>query len=79
MIILGLGPICELCLKPFLDSAGFDEVVSEYEEAGKPKRVMTVKKNLEFIYNVNNSLMESKDIIEILKLKISTRYYAELC
>jgi len=67
MTILGLGPICELCLKPFLDSAGFDKVVNIYGEVEKPKRVMAIKKNLEFIYNVNNCLMESKDLKEILK------------
>jgi hypothetical protein len=75
MTILGIGPMCELCLKPFLDSAGFNKVMSEYEEAGRPKRVMTFKRNLEFIYNVNNSLMELKDLKEILKKLIDNVFH----
>jgi hypothetical protein len=67
MTILGLGAVCELCLKPFLDSAGFNSEMSEGEEDIELSRVMTIKKNLEFIYNVNNSLMESKDLKEISK------------
>ena len=65
MTILGLGAICESCLKPFLDSAGFNSEMSEDEEDIGLSRVMTIKKNLEFIYTVNNSLMESKDLKEI--------------
>jgi hypothetical protein len=67
MTILGLGAVCELCLKPFLDSAGFNSEMSEGEEDIELSRVMTIRKNLEFIYNVNNSLMESKDLKEISK------------
>jgi pSer/pThr/pTyr-binding forkhead associated (FHA) protein len=67
MTILGLGAVCELGLKPFLDSAGFNSEMSEGEEDIELSRVMTIKKNLEFIYNVNNSLMESKDLKEISK------------
>jgi hypothetical protein len=65
MTILGLGAICESCLKPYLDSAGVDGEISEDKEDVELSRVMTIKKNLEFIYNVNNSLMESKDLKEI--------------
>ena len=67
MTILGLGEISELSLKPFLDSSGFSDETSEYGEIAESNRVMTIKKNLEFIYNLTNSLMESKDIKEISK------------
>jgi hypothetical protein len=65
MTILGLGEISKTSLKPFLDSAGFSGEVDAYGEFVKPDRVMAVKKNLEFIYNMNNLLMESKDLKEI--------------
>jgi len=64
MTILGLGEICESCLKPFLVSAGFNSELSE-EEEDIDFRVMSIKKNLEFIYNITNSLMKSKDLEEI--------------
>jgi pSer/pThr/pTyr-binding forkhead associated (FHA) protein len=67
MTIIGLGPMCELLLKPSLDSAGFYKLVSKNGEAYKPKRVISIKKNLEFIYNVNNFLVELKDINKIFK------------
>jgi hypothetical protein len=66
MTILGLGEDCGSCLKPFLDSAGFTAEVNEYGMFIKPLRVKAVKKNMEFIYNMNRSLMESKDHNEIL-------------
>ncbi len=65
MTIIGLGEVCKTSLKPFLDSAGFSGEVDAYGEFAKPNRVMAVKKNLEFIYNMNNLLMESKDLKEI--------------
>jgi len=65
MTILGLGEICKTCLKPFLDSAGFSSEVDEYGEPVKPARVMALKKNLEFIYNMSECLMESKDLKEV--------------
>ena len=65
MTILGLGEICELCLKQFLDSSGFCFKMSENGDRAERHRVMAIKKNLEFIYNVTNSLMESKDLREI--------------
>ena len=65
MTILGLGEMSELSLKAFLDSAGFSSEVNEQGEFVKPDRVMAIKNNLEFIYNMNNSLMESKDLKEI--------------
>ena len=68
MTILGLGAICESSLKPFLDSAGFYNEVNEQGEVVEPNRVMAIKKNMEFIYYVNNSLMESKNNEEILKI-----------
>jgi len=61
MTILGLGEDCGSCLKPFLDSAGFCAEVNEYGMFIKPLRVNAVKKNMEFIYNMNRFLMESKD------------------
>ena len=67
MTILGLGEMSESSLKPFLDSAGFSSEVNKQGEFVKPLRVMANKKNLEFVYNMTNSLMESKDLKEIFK------------
>ncbi len=66
MTVLGLGDIARRSLKPFLDSAGFSVGANEYEKTVRPERVMAVERNLEFIYKMNNALMESKDIREIL-------------
>ena len=65
MTILGLGEMSKTSLKPFLDSAGFSGEVNEYGDLVKPERIMTVKKNMEFIYNITDFLSESKDINEI--------------
>jgi len=67
MTILGLGEMSKLTLKPFLDSAGFSSEVDENGDLVKPNRVMAVKRNMEFIYKMNNLLMESKDINEIFQ------------
>jgi len=67
MTIVGLGPFCDLYLKPFLDSAGFNKVVSMDVEAGRPKRVISIKKNMEFIYRVDDCLTDPKDIKEIFR------------
>lgn len=65
MTILGLGEICESILKPILDSAGFSSEVDEFGDVVKPDRVMALERNLEFIYDINKCLMESKDLKEI--------------
>jgi len=65
MTILGLGEMSELRLKQFLDSAGFRFESNEYEEIIEKQRGMALKKNLQFIYNVTNSLNDSKDAKEI--------------
>jgi hypothetical protein len=65
MTILGLGEDYRSYLKTFLDSAGFSAEVNEYGMFNKPLRVKAVKKNMEFIYNMNRFLMESKDHKEI--------------
>jgi len=65
MTILGLGEVCVTLLKPFLDSTGICDESYENGDVPKPPRVMAFKKNLEFIYSVHNSLMESRDINEI--------------
>jgi pSer/pThr/pTyr-binding forkhead associated (FHA) protein len=67
MTVLGLGDIARRSLKPFLDSAGFRVGANEYEKTVRPERVMAVERNLEFIYKMNNALMEAKDIREILE------------
>jgi pSer/pThr/pTyr-binding forkhead associated (FHA) protein len=67
MTVLGLGDIARRSLKPFLDSAGFRVGANEYEKTVGPERVMAVERNLEFIYKMNNALMESKNIREILE------------
>jgi pSer/pThr/pTyr-binding forkhead associated (FHA) protein len=65
MTILGLGEDCELCLKPFLDSAGFSGKIGEDADLAESDRVMAMKKNMEFIYSVDSSLKESKDLNEM--------------
>jgi two-component system, NtrC family, sensor kinase len=65
MTILGFGEMSQSALRPFLDSAGFSSETDEYGEFIKPERVMTIRKNMEFIYNMNNYLMESKDLKKI--------------
>ncbi len=72
MTILGLGPISDSSLKLFLDSAGFYSEVNEEGEAIESNRIMSIKKNMEFIYYVNNSLMESRDNEEILKILLDS-------
>jgi pSer/pThr/pTyr-binding forkhead associated (FHA) protein len=67
MTVLGLGDIARRSLKPFLDSAGFSVGANEYEKTVRPERVMAVERNLEFIYKMNNALMEAKDIREVLE------------
>jgi pSer/pThr/pTyr-binding forkhead associated (FHA) protein len=67
MTVLGLGDIARRSLKPFLDSAGFSVGANEYEKTVGPERVMAVERNLEFIYKMNNALMEAKDIREVLE------------
>ncbi len=67
MTVLGLGDIARRSLKPFLDSAGFRVGANEYEKTVGPERVMAVERNLEFIYKMNNALMEAKDIREVLE------------
>jgi hypothetical protein len=71
MTIIGLGPFCDQYLKPFLDSAGFNKVVSIDGEVERPKRVLSIKKNMEFIYRVNDCLMDHKDKKEIFKKLIN--------
>lgn len=71
MTIVGLGPFCDLYLKPFLDSSGFDKVASMDGEVERPKRVISIKKNMEFIYRVDNYLTDPKDIKEIFKKLIN--------
>ena len=68
MTILGFGETCETCLDQFLNSAGFCSELNEYGEVAYSRRVMGIKKNLEFIYKVTYALMESKDLKEISKI-----------
>ena len=56
--ILGFGEMCKTCLKPFLGSAGLSSEIYESGEAAELKRVMAIKKNLEFIYNTIASDLE---------------------
>jgi len=67
MTIIGLGEVCESCLKPFLGSAGVFSEMSEDRDDIELYRVRNTKMNLEFIYNVTYSFMESKDLKEIAK------------
>jgi hypothetical protein len=67
MTIIGLGEVCESCLKPFLGSAGVFSEMSEDRDDIELYRVRNTKMNLEFIYNVTYSFIESKDLKEIAK------------
>jgi hypothetical protein len=67
MTIIGLGEVCESCLKPFLGSAGVFSEMSEDRDDIELYRVRNTKMNLEFIYNVTYSFMESKGLKEIAK------------
>jgi len=67
MTIIGLGEVCESCLKPFLGSAGFFSEMIEDGDDIELYRVRDTKMNLEFIYTVTYSFMESKNLNEIAK------------
>lgn len=45
MTVLGLGNMCQTCLKPFLDSIRFRSEVNEQGESIVPRRFMTIRKN----------------------------------
>jgi hypothetical protein len=67
MTIIGLGGVCESILKPYSGSPDlFNEMSEDRDDIGL-YRVRNTKMNLEFIYNVTYSLMESKDLKEISK------------
>ncbi len=51
MTIIGLGEVCESCLKPFLGSAGVFSEMSDEGDDIELYRVRNTKMNLEFIYN----------------------------
>jgi pSer/pThr/pTyr-binding forkhead associated (FHA) protein len=68
MSVLGIGTSPRSCLKSFLDSAGFRSRASEVGEVTERRGAASVKRNLEFIYNLNNSLMKAKDHKEISRI-----------
>ena len=59
--VIGLGEVCETYLKSFFDSAGICEGVNPEKRC----RAKAVKKNLNFIYDMNNILKASRDINEL--------------
>jgi FHA domain/GAF domain len=67
MTIIGLGEVCESILKPYLGSDGLFSEMSEDEDDIELYRIRNTKMNLEFIYNVTYSFIESKDLKEISK------------
>lgn len=67
MTIIGLGEVCESCLKPFIGSDGIISGISEDRDDVEVYRVRNTKLNLEFIYNTTYALMESKNTREIAK------------
>ncbi len=67
MTILGVGNVCKTFLKPILVSIGISSEGRENNKIVNPYRTATFKNNLEFIYNLSNELMMSKDIHEILE------------
>ena len=65
MNVIGLGEGCKTWLKSFLDCVGICSKTDENGEISKSYGVKVIKKKLGFIYDMNNILMESKDINEI--------------
>jgi adenylate cyclase len=65
MSIIGLGKGRKIWLKSFLDGVGICSEPDENGEILKSYGVKAIKKKVGFIYDMNNILMESKDINEI--------------
>jgi adenylate cyclase len=65
MNIIGLGKGCKTWLKSFLDCVGICSETDENGEISKSYGINVIKKKLGFIYDMNNILMESKDMNEI--------------
>ena len=65
MNIIGLGKGCKTWLKSFLDCVGICSETDENGEISKSYGINLIKKKLGFIYDMNNILMESKDMNEI--------------
>ena len=68
MTVIGIGDVCESCLKPFLNSAGIYSETDHDEKAITSKRVKAIKNNLECIYRVNKALSESMNTYEMLEM-----------
>ncbi|MEW6666897.1 MAG: FHA domain-containing protein [Thermodesulfobacteriota bacterium] len=73
--VLGFGEICRTCLKPFLDSDVF------FSEGGKRRggiewnKVMSLKKSLGVVHNLNKTLMEARDLKELSGNLLDTIFY----
>ena len=70
-IIIGMSMIClgATCLEydmPFLDSIDLSTELNENDRVPAQDRTMTVQKNMEFIYKINNILSKSLDLDDIL-------------
>jgi len=66
--VIGLGEASKIVLKPFFKQAGID---SKY--SSKPSlRVNSIKRNLGFIYNINDLLSEPQDTDETLEKLLDT-------
>lgn len=65
MTVIGLGDSSITFLKPILDSIGIYNDTPDENDRAKSCRVRTFKRNLQFIYNINDILLNAKDINEI--------------
>ena len=65
MNVIGLGEGCGSWIKNFLETVDGRSKTDEKDEISKSYGVMEIKKNIGFIYKMNNILTESKDINEI--------------
>lgn len=73
--VLGLGEICQTSLKPLLDAGVFCSEGSERGEGIEWNKIMSLKKNLGLIYNLNNDLMGAKDLKELSEKLLDTIFY----
>jgi adenylate cyclase len=67
MNVIGLGEECGSWLKNFLDSIDNRSEIDKDKKVSKSYGIMEIKKNIRFIFDMNNILLESKDINEILE------------
>jgi len=68
--VIGLGEASKILLKPLFDLVG---IYSEYSSK-KSRRVNSIKRNLSFVYKINDILSESHDTDEIIERLLDSIY-----